>query len=516
VSNSREMRRLQAKWQQNTGWPKRLEFVELEGIRGWDGQRISFNFPIVAIVGENGSGKSTILQCAASIYQPPAKSPDEKGWFASDFLPKTIWEDVQRAEIRYSVREVNRTISGRIRKPSERWRGNSDRRERWVNYVDLRRLQPIVARTGYSKLAKDATRELSAVSFDSARLSRFSQIMGRKFRGTRMALTDAHEKRIVPVFSDTEQDHDHTYSGYHAGAGQMTIAEFLRLDPPQASLVLIDEIETSLHPRAQRRLMRDLAELCRERELQLIVTTHSPYVLAELPIEARIYLMQGQSGRHVVTGVSPEFAMTKMDDFPYPECEIYVEDNRARTMLREIIVAHSKGLIERSAMISFGMASVGRTLGIMVSQKRFPRPSCVFLDGDQSEAPGCYLLPGDDAPERVIFGELQSAGWGKLRDRIGRPYAEVADACTRAMAIADHHEWVSAAASTLTLPGETLWQAMCAEWATTLLSAEAAKPTIQAVADLLLASPIAVSSPTVRLPLFEQSHDAFEDQGPLP
>ena len=76
-----------------------------------------------------------------------------------------------------------------------------------------------------------------------------------------------------------------------------------------------------------------LAELCRERDLQIIVATHSPYILAELPLEARLYLMQGQSGRHVMTGVSPEFAMTKMDEYPNLRCEIYVEDERAKTLL---------------------------------------------------------------------------------------------------------------------------------------------------------------------------------------
>lgn len=407
------------------------------------------------------------------------------------------------------MREGDRSRTPKVRKPGDRWRGNPERPERSVNYIDLRRLQPIVARTGYSKLAKDATKELSSTLFDKQRLARLSQIMGRQFGAARMALTDADEKRFVPVF----QDKDEVYSGYHSGAGQMTIAEFLRVDPEQYSLLLIDEIETSLHPRAQRRLIRDLAEMCRERDMQIIVTTHSPYVLAELPLEARIYLLQGQSGRYVMTGVSPEFAMTKMDEYPHPECEVYVEDQRSQTLLREIIVAHSKGLIERCSLIPFGMASVGRTLGIMVSQNRFPRPSYVFLDGDQSDAPGCALLPGGDAPERVVFGDLQRFAWGKLRERIGRPYAEVADVCTKAMALSDSHDWVSQAASSLTLPGETLWQAMCAEWATTILDQNTAKPTIQIIADLLLAQPTQVSSPIVRLPLFERSLDAFEDRG---
>ena len=506
MSNSREMRRLQAKWQQNTGWPKRLEWVEIDGIRGWAGQRIPFNFPIVAIVGENGSGKSTILQAAASIYQPNDEA--EKGWFASDFLPKTIWEDVKNGDLGFSVREGNSSKTSTVRKPGDRWRGNPERPKRKVAYIDLRRIQPIVARTGYSKLAKDATKEMSSAAFDSGRLSRLSQIMGRNFGATRMALTDADEKRIVPVFTDGSE----TYSGYHSGAGQMTVADLLRVDPEKYSLLLIDEIETSLHPRAQRRLIRDLAELCRERDMQIIVSTHSPYILAELPLEARVYLMQGQTGRHVMTGVSPEFAMTRIDEYPHPECELYVEDERSQTLLREIIVAHSKGLVERCSMIPFGMASVGRTLGLMVSQGRFQRPSHVFLDGDQSEAPGCSLLPGGDAPERIIFGDLQRFAWGKLRDRIGRPYAEVADACIKSMALTDHHDWINAAASRLTLPGEALWQAMCAEWSTALLDREVARPIIQTIADLLLAQPTPVSSPTVRLPLFERSFDAFADQ----
>jgi predicted ATPase len=68
VELSKEMRRLQGRWETGTAWPKRLEWVEIEGLRGWEGQRFSLPFPIMAVVGENGAGKSTVLQCAASVY----------------------------------------------------------------------------------------------------------------------------------------------------------------------------------------------------------------------------------------------------------------------------------------------------------------------------------------------------------------------------------------------------------------------------------------------------------------
>ena len=82
-----------------------------------------------------------------------------------------------------------------------------------------------------------------------------------------------------------------------------------------------------------------LVHAARDKELQIIVSTHSPYILAELPPEGRIYLMDGIGGREVVTGVSPEFAMTRMDEEQHPECDVYVEDQRAAALVAEALVA---------------------------------------------------------------------------------------------------------------------------------------------------------------------------------
>ena len=109
-------------------------------------------------------------------------------------------------------------------------------------------------------------------------------------------------------------------------------------------LILIDETESPLHPRAQRRLVRDLARACRLVECQIILTTHSPYVLEELPLAARSYILESAGSKEIVSGVSPQFAMTKMDDELHPECELYVEDPRAKTWLREILSRHAKEL----------------------------------------------------------------------------------------------------------------------------------------------------------------------------
>jgi len=476
MPNSNEIRRLGAKWETGTGWPKRLEWIEIEGLRGWTRQRFDLRFPIMAVVGENGVGKSTVIQSAAAIYKAPRKTR-----FASDFFPDTTWEEIKNASIRYSVLEGGKRTEGSIRKPGERWRGNPKRPDRTVVYIDLSRIQPVSARLGYTRLVKSHHEEVSATLFDKYRLERFSQIMGRTYDLAKIALTKAHPTRTVPVLIQE----GNRYSGFHQGAGETTIAELLETELPKYSIVLIDEIESSLHPRSQRRLIRDLADKCREGELQVILTTHSPYVLAELPPQARAYIMQIGHMREIIYGVSPEFAMTKMDDVAQPECDLYVEDPRAKVMVTEILVQHGIELVQRCQIIPYGAASVGQSLGQMVNRKCFPRPTRVFLDGDQASSVGCVNLPGDDAPERVVFDFLKGNNWQGIAERVGRQFAKVADACARAMALTDHHDWIGDAATQLTLSSDILWQAMCAEWAKNLPKEEANK-VLQPIEDALI------------------------------
>lgn len=468
VAISDAVRRLDRKWDSGNGWPKRLEWIEVSEIRGWTGQRVPFNFPIVAIVGENGSGKSTLLQAAACVYQAP--TPDDRTYYPTEFFPETAWDKITDAEIRFSYQQGQQHLIGSVRKPTTRWLGQPDRPQRPVQYIDLSRLQPVATRVGYARIAKNKHQEKSARTFTPEQLARFSEVMGREYDSARFAVSDYDATRPIPVLRKNRSE----YSGFHQGSGETTVAELLDVELPRYGLVLIDEIESSLHPRAQRRLIRDLAEAARLQECQIMLSTHSPYILEELPLKARNYILETSSTKEIVTGVSPQFAMTKMDDEPHPECELYVEDERAATMLNEILSAKCREIFPRCRSIPYGAANLGMALGQMVAAHRFPRPTVVFLDGDNDTAPGCSLLPGEDAPERVVFGTLRqrSPAWGDLWTRIGRDVASTADACERSMLLGDHHEWVKYAANQLQMGGETLWHAMCAEYATKISETE--------------------------------------------
>lgn len=482
---SDSMRRLAKKWAAGGGhWPKRLDWLSVDGMRGWAGQRVEFSFPIVALVGENGAGKSTVLQAAASAYR---SSVPKNTLFPSAFFPSTHWDPLQGVSIGYGCQEgtgikgpIKKEFS--LRKPTTRWLGHGSRPLREVRYVDLSRIQPLAVRIGYAKIGKQVHTEASASLFEEQQVKRLSEVMGRDYDAARMARASIDLTRDIPVITKGGTD----YSGFHQGCGETTVMELLRTDFPKYGLVLIDEIESSLHPRAQRRLMNELAERCREREAQVILTTHSPYVLEALPFEARLYILESVTAslKRIVPGVSPQFAISKMDDELHPECDVYVEDNASKIMLGELLMRHAPDVYMRSLIVPFGAASVGEALGQMVQGKRFPRPTCVFLDGDSSEAAGCVLLPGGDAPERVVFNALRQSNWGNLWSRIARDISRVSDECTRAMTLGDHHDWVHSAANQLKYGGDALWQAMCAEWAQGFPASEA-KRIAQVIDDAL-------------------------------
>jgi predicted ATPase len=490
MPDSKEMRRLTAKWSTGTGWPKRLDWIQIDKIRGWNNERVDLRYPITAIVGENGVGKSTVLQSIASVYKskPPKKKGSRnqarKAIFASDYFPDTTWETVM-GSILYSIRKGPQTLpsEGSLRKPKKRWRGYKERSDRQVIWIDLSRIQPLSARPGYYRLANPQFKEKSCINLDSSSLERLSQITGRNYEAAKMAYLDADEFRPVPVLQQGSKQ----YSGWHQGNGETVLAELMQVEIPQYSIVLIDEIESSLHPRFQRRLMRDLARLALSKELQIVLTTHSPFILEELPPEARVQLSDTPQGKRILYGVTPEFAMSSMDDIPQYECDLYVEDERAERMVLEIIAerATNRESVLRCKTTTFGAASVGQALGLMKHQNRFDRPTFVFLDGDQGESVGCLNLSGDDAPERVVFESMKANKWFALHERIKRAFSDVDDACTQAMYLPDHHDWIKFAANKLVVGTDSLWQAMCSEWAAKSLDAADASKITQPIEDAL-------------------------------
>lgn len=449
-------------------WPQFLERLDITGLRGWGGQVVQFKFPVVAVVGENGAGKSTVLKVAAAAYDKAG----EVGYFPSDFFLDTHWDTLSGIELGYQIKLGDQTQSFKIRKPTKRWSFPDRRYKRPVYWFDVARTLPLDATAGYARVARLAAGEISTEALSDEFRGHLSFILGREYQDARFAAPDVNERRTVGLLRREFGE----ISQFHQGAGEDTSLDLMRAlqEVPNNSLVIIDEVEASLHPRAQRRLINFLIKLSRLRRVQIIVSTHSPYVLEELPAEARVLLLPTATGPSVVYGASPEFALTKLDELVHPEAFVYVEDRSAEVWVREIVARHPDGqtIMSRIKISSVGPANVVSMMGKLADEGKLPQPGVGILDGDQAPSQGCATLPGGDAPERVVFHALRDRNWGNLHERFGIGAGDLHTYLEDALLNPDFHRWPSLVGNRILKSATSVWETMVTEWCRECLSEE--------------------------------------------
>lgn len=458
-------------------WPQFLQMVQIEGLRGWTGQAVEFNFPVVAIVGENGSGKSTLMKVAACVYDNKEK---EKRFYPSTFFVETHWDTIQGVKIDYRVKRGPNVESFRITKPTARWRVPENGPKREVFLLDIARTLPLDASVGYAKIARSAAAEVESADISDAFRERLSHVLGRNYTKARFATSDVDKKRQIGLLEREWGE----LSQFHQGAGEDATLDLFRTlqGLPENSLLLIDEVEASLHPRAQRRLVRFLLWLSRQRRIQVVLSTHSPFVLQELPQEARILLLPGPQGLSVVYGVSADFAMSRLDDEVHPEAHVFVEDREAEILLREILASDqdTSKVLPRIEISPVGPANVVAMLGTLGKAGKLPYKSLAVVDGDHAD-PNCFRLPGTVAPERMVYADLKEKGWPNLAQRFGIGAGSLLTALEDAMLEPDHHRWNALVGDQIVKSSVSVWEVLANEWCKSCLDPQDRKSLAEAL-----------------------------------
>jgi len=185
-------------------------------------------------------------------------------------------------------------------------------------------------------------------------------------------------------------------------------------DEYKGGLLLVDELEATLHPVALEKLIQSLYSYCRDFKLQIIVTTHSTDVL-KLGLQPQyrfdteiIYLTRSRGKLDYLSKACIDEISSDMTATPFKDRKkkynAVCEDDEAKVFLEVLLDSNLKTRLD----IISAQLSGGRLKDIAKSNsfKKITPDTTYFLDGDQKihrRSTNTILLPGTSSPEALIW-----------------------------------------------------------------------------------------------------------------
>ena len=405
-----------------------LEEVQIRSFRGIKNLRVAFNYPVSVLAGPNGCGKTTVLLTCACAYRqllpssmdltPSILFPD-----FTDRLRKTLSDDIGRVEFAYYYIDDGQRASMTWRR-GKSWNrsfmGHKGGRQP-AREVYLRTLanltNPAEARGALQIMRKTYLTEALAPDL----LNFADRILPQRYQ--RISVISAERRDLL--FAEVKDNDEARYSEFHMSSGERTILRMSKdISKLQDALVLIDEIDTGLHPYTQQQLMLELQRLALRQRLQVIVASHSPVVLDSVPPEGRFFLDRDEQTLDVrMLPPHRDIFQKALYGQSREQLSILCEDKVAEGILlgvldmlqprlqmrpEDFIIGRSTGRDEFPAHIR-ALGKFGKLFGFIFvldgdSRDREKNLSSIAEDYSHSIRP--LFLPGEGPPEAWIWQTL--------------------------------------------------------------------------------------------------------------
>ena len=422
-----------------------LSEVRIRRLRGIEDLRIPFQYPVSVLAGPNGSGKSTVLFACACAYRVPGRSPRE-------FTPTTLFPNFTNQQPGHISDAVRRTelefhyVYGGDR-ISMVWR----RRKSWNRSYMGRKGGRQPDREVYLRTLANLTNpsevrgilQLGRKKFETRTLSPELLIFAHRilpWRYRHLAVISDRPTRDL-LFADL--DGSTSYSEFHMSSGERSVLRISKdISELSNALVLIDEVDTGLHPYTQQQTMLELQRSALRQGLQVVVASHSPVVIDSVPPEGRIFLDRDDaSGEVRLAPVYRDIFQRALYGQSRDQLSILCEDAVAEGVIRGVLDVLN---------IELGLRHEDVVIGRNTGRDEFPghiralgkfgklRDFIVVLDGDSRDMEGKIkaiaetfghnvqplFLPGDHPPEQWLWTILR-ANADAYADQFGLSVADL-------------------------------------------------------------------------------------------
>jgi len=402
---------------------------------------LPFDFPITVLLGRNGTNKSSILH---ALYGSPKGLSVGEFWFETELDAIPSERNGRKQSIIHRYREEDGNIVECIKaraprgaKDPDYWepvkhskvyglpvsgtrippidlkvihldfRGELPAFDKYFYFPDPKHLAERVRsakvrgklRRDYrkqdylrqrSRLLKKEIEE-NGIALTNEELSILRYILERNYVSGKVlkhSLFHGHEGWTI-LFGTNQ--YSNGYSDAFAGSGESAATLLVHniLQVPEKSLILLDEPETSLHPRAQQRMLEFIAHQAARKSLQVVMATHSIYLAKDLPQKAiRVLVLEEDGTVAVRTDLSAGEALHEIGTLPAGKT-ILVEDERAK----HIVVSALKLLSSHASKEFYVLVREGGT-------SRIYRDIQAYANSDRKDV--FILFDGDNKPKESI------------------------------------------------------------------------------------------------------------------
>lgn len=372
------------KMKERGAFDKYIEYIKFPFYKNMvPGTQINFEFPITVLVGKNGSGKSSTLH---ALYGAPYWHSCSDFWFSTEVDP--IAESGGKNRFFYGYRETGNTeikevMKTRMHRGSktksddpdywETSRGikkdgmlTTDRKkpvEKNVVYLDFRaEVSAFDKIFHFSKGSLNEKKELlrkrskylnrlfndepmrfpgrkdedvgRVRELDREYISTIGKILGKEYVSIKVADHSIFKNKGTSIYVKTLISSK--YSEANAGSGEVAVIQLVKAiqDAENNSLVLLDEPEVSIHPGAQEKLKEYLLDTVIKKKLQIVISTHSPILVKDMPNEAiKLYKTNYEGKFEVISDVNYQEAFFDLEDCVADKKVIFCEDYAAKEMI---------------------------------------------------------------------------------------------------------------------------------------------------------------------------------------
>jgi predicted ATPase len=420
---------------------------------------------ICAIVGGNGVGKSALLAAISEVLQIPGAitNPAQRDRLENSKLTAKITDNNVEKEIKININhDGSRDFIGEHITSECHWIEPS--------LLVNKTLDAIHGDSEFESVLGGIT----PIKLEPDELKIISYLTGKKIDDCEIyEVLEYGDLETFPYF--IASSYESQYGSESMGLGELSllILYWKIRTIPKNSAIIIEEPETHVSPRSQRALMDILAKSCDEKGLSIVLTTHSPAVISNLPKENLVLISRDGAKTKATLGASI-LQINSLLGVPI-QCRalLLVEDRAAQQFLISLLSLSNYELLSQiDILIAGDYSKISTVLNTIPATRGRWLDIVGIYDSDMqgkiklenTQWPHLFL-PGEGSPELSVYNSLMNEAdpKSKLSQSLGRPVLAVSTALDSQEG-ADMHDWYTQIPKILSCDHQTLMNALVSIW----------------------------------------------------